>query len=88
MNPHLDVPDFAEDLRRTLVKCDTILSCLFFRHRSYLEKVGEVEETNFLYQKCRELSVVLDWVSLPKNDRDQVLMFINFLGSRKNDHTP
>lgn len=41
---HLDVPDFIADLRKTLVRCDSLLSCLFFRHRSYLEEVGEAEE--------------------------------------------
>ena len=88
MNQHLDVPDFAEDLRRTLVRCDSLLSYLFFRHRSYLEKVGEAEEVDFLYQKCRELSTVLDWTSLPKNDRDQVIEFIKFLGGRKHEPAP
>lgn len=85
MNQHLEVPSFIEDLHKTLVRVDSLLSCLFYRHRSYLEKIREAEEVNFLYQKCRELSTALNWKSLPKKDRDQVLEFINYLGSRKNE---
>ena len=60
-----------EEIRKTLVECDSLLSLLVHRHGSYMEKIGEIEEATRLYRLCRELSTAIDFSSLPQDKRTE-----------------
>jgi len=42
--------------RNILVRTDSLLSLLVWRHRRYMEKIGEWKEAKELYELCREFS--------------------------------
>ena len=70
-----------KQLHDVLVDADSLLSLLVHRHGSYMEKIGELEEAKRIYSKCRDLSVMLDYAELSKDQRESIdnLMDI-FLG--------
>lgn len=50
--------------RNFVVAVDSLLSCLMYRHGSYIERVGEMEEVKYLANKAR------DYTEEDKNAKD------------------
>ena len=55
-----------EELRKTLVAVDSLLSLLVHRHGKFMEEIGEREEATKLYEQCRYFASKLDIISLPR----------------------
>ena len=71
--------ELLEEIRKTLVNADSLLSLLVHRHGTVMEQIGEREEAKKIYEKCRTLATTIDFSSLTPDKRKEVNNLVSIM---------